>query len=219
MKQFIAILLSVILTILCIACHPSTQTITQKPQEGSQNTQPSADVTNPDDMMTNKPTDPLNPNLSEGTEPTEPSTDTEPPTEELTEEPTEPPTEPPTQPSYDAPVLTAEVEDMIKTAYMATDSSVDYTKDDLTVEYYGEYEGVHIAFVDGPWDYPGMVGTEILAGDTFIYGSASRTLMAFKDGQILSLANALDTGWLSETEIHELWNLYRLLHWYAYQEY
>lgn len=207
MKQFIAILLSVILTILCIACHPSTQTPTDQPEAGPQKTQPQGDTTAPDDTIPTDPTD----------APTDPPT--EPPTEEPTEEPTEPPTEPPTQPSYDAPVLTAEVEDMIKTAYMATDSSVDYTKDDLTVEYYGEYEGVHIAFVDGPWDYPGMVGTEILAGDTFIYHSASRTLMAFKDGQILSLANALDTGWLSETEIHELWNLYRLVHWYAYQEY
>ena len=211
MKQFIAILLSVILTILCIACHPSTQTITQKPQEGSQNTQPSADVTNPDDMMTNKPTDPLDQNPSEGTEPTEPSTDTEPPTEELTEVPTEPLTEPPTQPSYDAPVLTAEVEDMIKTAYMATDSSVDYTKDDLTVEYYGEYEGVHIAIVDGPWDSPEWIQTEIVAGVEFEYSSGSRELKVYKDGERMSLQEALDTGWLSEASIHELWGYYKFV--------
>ena len=64
-----------------------------------------------------------------------------------------------------------------------------------------------------------MEGSEIVAGDTFIYVSAGRTLIASKDGPMLSLPNALDTGWLSESGIHELWNLYRLAHWYAYQEY
>lgn len=213
MKQWIIMWLSVCLMILCCACHPSVQTPSEQAQAGVQGTQPLPSETDPDDMMTTGPTDPTDPDATMWTEPTEPPTEepTSPPTEEPTDPPTEPLTEPPTQPSYDAPVLTAEVEDMIKTAYMATDSSVDYTKDDLTVEYYGEYEGAHIAIVDGPWDSPGWMQTEIVAGVEFVYSSGSRELKVYKDGERMSLQEALDTGWLSEASIHELWGYYKFV--------
>ena len=213
MKRLVTFVLVFALMIMCCACHPSVQTPSEQAHAGVQGTQPLPSETDPDDMMTTGPTDPTDPDATMWTEPTEPPTEepTSPPTEEPTDPPTEPPTEPPTQPSYDAPVLTAEVEDMIKTAYMATDSSVDYTKDDLTVEYYGEYEGVYIAIVDGPWDSPGWIQTEIVAGVEFVYSSGSRELKAYKDGEKLSLQDALDAGWLSEASIHELWGYYKFV--------
>ena len=202
MKSLVTFVLVFALMIMCCACHPSDFNETENTDDMTVTEFPAGAPTVP-------PVDPTNP-------PTEPPTD--PPTQPPTDPPTEPPTEPPTQPSYDMPVITAEAEDMIKTAYIAS-TQEEYQKDELRLEYYGEYEGVHIAFVDGPWDYSGLNGSEVVAGVEFIYSSRSRTPKAFKDGEMLPLQEALDAGWLSEAAIHELWELYRLVYWYAYIEY
>lgn len=198
MKKYIAFLLIACMTVTLCACHPSDYQETEN-TEDTKITEP------PTDAPTVPPVDPTNP-------PTEPPTDPpkQPPTDPPTEPPTEPFTEPLTQPSYDAPVLTSDVEDLIKSAFIAA-SSEEYGKDELRVEYYGEYEGAYIAFVDGPWDNNGMDGSEIVAGVEFRYRSSSRKLKVYKDGEKLSLQEALDAGWLSETSIHELWGYYQFV--------
>lgn len=194
MKRLVTFVLVFALMIMCCACHPSDFNETENTDDMTVTEFPTGAPTVP-------PVDPTNP-------PTEPPTD--PPTNPPTEPPTDPPTEPPTQPSYDAPVLTSDVEDLIKSAFIAA-SSAEYGKDELRVEYYGEFEGAYIAFVDGPWDNNSMEGSEIVAGVEFRYRSSSRKLKVYRDGEKLSLQDALDAGWLSEASIHELWGYYKFV--------
>ena len=60
-------------------------------------------------------------------------------------------------------------------------------------------------------DNNGMDGSETVAGVEFRYRSSSRKLKVYKDGEKLSLQEALDAGWLSETSIHELWGYYQFV--------
>lgn len=131
-------------------------------------------------------------------------TPTEPPVTEpsVTEPPaTEPPaTEAPTQPDYTG----LSFDEAMKLAY-----SVKYGYDvaDLSLRYYGEYDGCHVAFVDTPDGVPAVEREDEIAGFTFHYNNYQR-LNVYKDGQILTLTDAYAVGWLSDDAIAQLHSAY-----------
>ena len=152
----------------------------------------------------NGPTVPPATNLT----PTEPPvTDppvTEPPVTEppVTEPPaTEPPaTEAPTQPDY----TRLSFDEAMKLAYSV---KYGYAVADLSLRYYGEYDGCHVAFVDTPDDVPAVEREDEIAGFTFHYNNYQR-LNVYKDGQILTLTDAYAAGWLSDDAIAQLHSAY-----------
>lgn len=203
--KYCFVVLLVTFLFLCCACHPSESM-------KNKNTEDLLEITIPTDMPTDPPVNPSGTPV----DPTDSTNDTDVSTDPPTEAPTDAPTDP-TQPDYEMPLLSEEAEDVIKSAYIAF-SSADCQKDELRVVYYGTYEGVHIAFVYGPWGSTGVIGSETVAGVEFIYNSRSITLKAIKDGEMLSLQEAFNSDWLSETAIHELWELYHLANWHHYIE-
>lgn len=83
----------------------------------------------------------------------------------------------------------------------------DYGPEELTLEYFGEYDGCHVAFVNGPFGHPSDEDTEWIAGYEFAYSSGQR-LRVYRDGSILSLKGAYNERWLSDESIGRLWNCY-----------
>lgn len=79
---------------------------------------------------------------------------------------------------------------------------------DLEVEYYGEYDGCHIGFINGgPSDYAQAECTITIAGMDFWFPDY-QPLMVYRDGQMVELQSAYDMGWLSDREVERLWNYY-----------
>ncbi|MBE6976054.1 MAG: hypothetical protein E7439_02515 [Ruminococcaceae bacterium] len=100
-------------------------------------------------------------------------------------------------------------EQEMKEAYQrqfVTDGSC--TEKDLSVDYYGTYEGVYIGFVNGPWEYPAVVERETIGETEFVYASSQR-LMACKDGQMLPLKDAYTSGWLTDDGIKDVLAYYK----------
>lgn len=78
----------------------------------------------------------------------------------------------------------------------------------MRIEYYGEYDGCHIGFINGgPSDYAQAECTITIAGMDFWFPD-SQPLMVYRDGQMVELQSAYDMGWLSDREVERLWNYY-----------
>ncbi len=92
--------------------------------------------------------------------------------------------------SAQMPELDSEVEQAIKEAYTASD---DCSPEELSLRYFGQYDGYHIAFVDGPFDFPCVEWSEVVVGYEFSYSSGQR-LWVFRDGEIESLTSAYEAG-------------------------
>lgn len=103
------------------------------------------------------------------------------------------------------PEIDPKVEQAFKEAYMAVDD--DYAPEELSLRYYGQYDGCHVAFVDGPFDFPSVEWSEVVAGYEFSYSSGQR-LWVLRDKEIESLTGAYEAGWLSEDAVDQLYSDY-----------
>ena len=75
-------------------------------------------------------------------------------------------------------------------------------------EYYGEYDGCHVAFIyGGPFNYPAEEMLYTIGGYTFRYPDHHQ-LDVYKDGQMMNLEKAYEAGWLSDAAVARLWNYY-----------
>lgn len=78
----------------------------------------------------------------------------------------------------------------------------------MDVEYFGEYDGCHAAFVNSGLYMYATEETEIdIAGYTFWY-PCIRELDVYKDGEFKRLSEAYKAGWLTDESVGLLWNYY-----------
>ena len=107
-----------------------------------------------------------------------------------------------------APDLLEEVALAIKNAYADQYAKDGCQAEELTLRYFGEYDGCHVAFIDGgPFDYTPMEAQDMVGGFPFDYVNGQK-LEVYKDGQFLTLTKAFEAGWLSEETVGRLWNYY-----------
>lgn len=78
----------------------------------------------------------------------------------------------------------------------------------MNIEYYGEYDGCYVGFIDVPGKgYAEVALTVTIAGVDFSF-SDTHQLTVCKDGVAKNLDKAYEAGWLSDGEVQRLWNAY-----------
>ena len=90
----------------------------------------------------------------------------------------------------------------IKTAYLIPISAY-YPLSDLTVSYYGKFNGSTAFIMDGPWHYADASYCEKIGGVIFSYPS-SRQLCIYNEGHIYSLQWAYKIGLLTTEDLQIL---------------
>lgn len=107
--------------------------------------------------------------------------------------------------------LSPDVETEIKQAFfdIKVDDNVKkyYTTDDLSIRYFGTYNGGYAVFVDGIFDYTTDLQYETVLGIGFEYSSGQK-LLYYKDGRFYSLSEAAGAGLLGQTDIQKLHEAY-----------
>ncbi len=118
-------------------------------------------------------------------------------------------------PHQSRPELPPEIEQEIKTIYA---SEHEYCGiDTLSVDYYGQYGDVHVAFVWCECGYDTAIHTYDIGGYPFVYSNGNR-LIAYKDGQLVNLETAYENGWFTADTIRELHEFYKDQNAYLYHE-
>ncbi len=82
-----------------------------------------------------------------------------------------------------------------------------FSTDDLSIRYYGCYNGGFAVFVDGIFDYTEAFEYETVLGIEFEYSSGQK-LLYYKDGRFYSLPEAAVAGLLSQTDVETLHSVY-----------
>lgn len=83
----------------------------------------------------------------------------------------------------------------------------DWTTADLTVIYYGEYDGAHVGFINGIFGYTQALTSETVGKFTFRYNTGQK-LQLYYDGQLMSLKDAYDKGILTDEAVARLYQAY-----------
>ena len=83
----------------------------------------------------------------------------------------------------------------------------EHTIQELSVTYYGEYNGAHVGFIHGILMYTQALSSETVAGVTFRYNSGQKMLVYF-DGELMRLGEAYDRGLLTQEDLITLHSLY-----------
>lgn len=83
----------------------------------------------------------------------------------------------------------------------------DWTTADLTVIYYGEYDGAHVGFINGIFGYTQALTSEKVGKFTFQYATGQK-LQVYYDGQLMGLKDAYDKGILSDEAVGRLYQAY-----------
>lgn len=111
----------------------------------------------------------------------------------------------------DTGVLSPAVVTEIKQAFLAQNvpeaDQAFYSMDDLSVRYYGTYNGGYAVFVDGIFDYTTAFEYETVLGVEFEYSSGQK-LLYYKNGQFYTLPEAASAGLLSQADIERLYLVY-----------
>lgn len=81
------------------------------------------------------------------------------------------------------------------------------TKKELSIVYYGDYDGAHVAFINGILYYTQAMTSETVAGFTFHYRTGQKLLVYF-DGELMYLKEAYDKGVLSDEAVARLYRTY-----------
>lgn len=104
--------------------------------------------------------------------------------------------------------LSDALEQKIKACYIRNSSS-DYTLEELSIDYWGEYNGSHVLFMHGPWGYWQALGCEKVEDLIFVY-SDSREMRVYNEERdsFSSLKNAYEAGWLTYEDLTLLQNRY-----------
>lgn len=79
--------------------------------------------------------------------------------------------------------------------------------DDLSIRYFGTYNGGFVVFVDGIFDYTAAIEYETVLGIEFEYSSGQK-LLYYKDGRFYSLPGAAETGLLTPEDVEILHAVY-----------
>jgi len=91
------------------------------------------------------------------------------------------------------------------------------TPEDINIQYLGEYDGTHIAFITTVFsEYPSMEDEEEIGGLIFRYSNGNR-IMVYREGEYTPLASAYEKGWLTDEGLAKLLAYYKQLKPYLYE--
>ena len=82
-----------------------------------------------------------------------------------------------------------------------------HTIQELSVTYYGDYNGAHVGFINGILMYTQALSSETVGGVTFRYNSGQKMLVYF-EGELMRLGEAYDRGLLTQEDLVALHSLY-----------
>lgn len=106
------------------------------------------------------------------------------------------------------PAVSDNTMDQMKLAFLRQHDLVgEHTIQELSVTYYGEYNGAHVGFIHGILMYTQALSSETVAGVTFRYNSGQKMLVYF-DGELMRLGEAYDRGLLTQEDLITLHSLY-----------
>lgn len=78
----------------------------------------------------------------------------------------------------------------------------------MDVEYFGEYDGCHVAFINSGLYAYAATSTDVNVGGYTFHYSCLRELDVYKDGEFKRLSEAYKAGWLTDESVALLWNYY-----------
>lgn len=94
--------------------------------------------------------------------------------------------------------------DQMKDAFLRRFVTEDgWTTDDLSVIYYGDYDGAHVAFINGILFYTQAMTSEKVGKLTFHYRTGQRLLLYY-EGELMYLTEAYEKGILSDEAVAKL---------------
>lgn len=106
--------------------------------------------------------------------------------------------------------------DIIK-AYLAyLGPAWDLSEDELSIDSYGTYNGCTVGYINGPIGYAAVISGEKVGPYIFEYGD-SQKMLAYKDGQIKSMAEAYKLGWLDKDAVKQIHERHKLEYPYMYE--
>ena len=106
-----------------------------------------------------------------------------------------------------SPAVVTEIKQAFLTQNVPEADQAFYSMDDLSIRYYGTYNGGYAVFVDGIFDYTQAFEYETVLGIEFEYSSGQK-LLYYKSGQFYALAEAASAGLLSQADIERLYLVY-----------
>lgn len=110
------------------------------------------------------------------------------------------------------------LESDIKKAYIAyLGPNWDLTEDDLSIDSYGTYNGCTVGYINGPFVYTQALTAEKVGPYIFQY-SDSQQMKAYKDGQIITMAEAYKLDWLDDNAVKQIHEKHKQEYSYVYEE-
>lgn len=111
-------------------------------------------------------------------------------------------------PLFNQPQNDVELYDLMKEAFLrqfVTDGQG--TKEELNIVYYGNYDGAHVAFINGIFIYTQALTSEKVGNLTFHYRTGQKLLLYY-EGELMYLTQAYERGILSDEAVAELHRVY-----------
>ena len=106
--------------------------------------------------------------------------------------------------------------DIIK-AYLAyLGPAWNLSEDELSIDSYGTYNDCTVGYINGPIGYAAVISSEKVGPYIFEYGD-SQKMLAYKDGQIKSMAEAYKLGWLNDDAVKQILEKHKLEYPYMYE--
>lgn len=103
----------------------------------------------------------------------------------------------------------------IKTAYYNANKAhfvseyYSYTENDITIRYYGEYDGAHVMFVDVPYMAYDCAVWEVTVGGVTINYNDGQRLQVYREGSFCSMEAAFENGYLKHGDLIKIRDLHR----------
>ena len=111
-------------------------------------------------------------------------------------------------PLFQKPGDDVELYDLMKEAFLKQFVSEGKGfKKDLSIIYYGNYDGAHVAFINGIFTYTQAMTSEKVGKFTFHYNTGQKLLL-FYEGELMYLPQAYERGILSDEAVAELYRVY-----------
>lgn len=84
-----------------------------------------------------------------------------------------------------------------------------YTADDITIDYYGEFNGAHVVYISAPcFSYTTAIEERTIDGVTIVYPT-SQTLEVYKDGGFYFLETAFENGFIDHGNLVDIRNRFK----------
>lgn len=108
------------------------------------------------------------------------------------------------------------LESDIKKAFIEQRTAAkDLTEDDLSIDSYGTYNGCTVGYINGPFFYTQALSGEKVGPYIFQY-SDSQKMLAYKDGQIKTMTEAYNLGWLDNDAVKQILEKHKQEYTYLY---